>query len=124
MSEQVITIQEIGPTLNLFYAGTHWAKRKKIKDTWRLLVRNAVRNSKIVPVAHYPIEVECCLVFGPKMKRYDWENCAPTAKLIQDGLIHEGILRGDGPKEITAGRLWCIRGGEARTYYRIIPCHS
>lgn len=121
---QTLSIEAVGPTLNMWYAGAHWSKRSRIKKDWHWLVRNAIDQWKIMPVKQYPIFIECRLTFGKGKRRYDWENCAPTAKLIQDALIREGILENDGPKHIAGGKLWAVRGDVTRTIYRMRPIEN
>lgn len=110
---QILKIHgETGPTLNKFYAGMHYSKRKQIKDAWKLLTRIAVAKQGTLPVETYPISIDCCILFGPGKRRYDWENCAATMKLIQDALCSLGILTDDNHKYIIGGRLWTERSDE------------
>jgi len=108
---QILTIyDETGPTLNQFYAGMHYSKRKKLKDTWKLLTRIAVAQQDIKRVEVYPVTIDCRVVFGPGKRRYDWENCSVTMKMIQDALCSLGIIDDDNHKYISGGRIWTKRG--------------
>ena len=109
---QILLIEDIGPTLNEFYAGMHHIRRSEIKRAWRTMVALAVRAQKIQPVKEYPVSIDCRLVFGSKGRRgYDWENAAATVKLVQDGLHHAGILVDDSAKYVRGGRMWCVKMG-------------
>ena len=116
---QVIQVNELGPTLNAFYAGMHYSKRSKIKNDWVTMVAGACNAQKIKPVEEYPVVVACRLIFGPKGKRYDWDNAAATAKVFQDALVKKGILAGDSPKYISGGRIWCVKGKISATQFVI-----
>jgi len=84
------------PSLNAFYSGMHWSKRKKTRDTWH---KKTAMHAPDVAVDEYPVAVECVVLWGSG-RRYDAENLAAGSKLITDGLVEAGVLRGDGPKEI------------------------
>jgi len=105
------------PTINQIYAGAHWAERKKIKDAWRWRVKAALTENPQKPVEHYPVTVEVIVQFTGR--RYDWENCAFAAKLVQDALIAEGILENDSPPYISRGTLIPIKGPEDKVIYVI-----
>lgn len=93
-----LTIEVPGkpPSLNAFYSGMHWSKRKKTRDTWH---EKTALHAPDVSVEEYPVAVECVVLWGSG-RRYDAENLAAGSKLITDGLVEAGVLRGDGPKEI------------------------
>jgi len=93
-----LTIEVPGkpPSLNAFYSGMHWSKRKKTRDSWH---EKTALHAPDVAVEEYPVAVECIVLWGSG-RRYDAENLAAGSKLITDGLVEAGVLRGDGPKEI------------------------
>jgi hypothetical protein len=84
------------PSLNAFYSGMHWSKRKKTRDKWHEKVGLLAPD---VTIDEYPVAVSCVVYWG-EGRRYDAENLAAGSKLITDGLVEAGVLRGDGPKEI------------------------
>lgn len=90
-----IRIDEIGPSLNNWYAGSHWAQRKKVKDRWRLLVREAVAGCEAVDEEDYPVSIEVTCRFGKGRRGYDADNLGATSKLVIDGLIKAGIIEDD-----------------------------
>ncbi len=92
-------LPDVGPTLNEWYAGLHWSKRKALADYWHLLVLKWVRKYDVQPVPP-PVHLAMDFYFGPGRRAYDASNCAATAKLIEDGLVHAKILKGDGPTHV------------------------
>jgi len=73
-------------SLNKFYSGIHWSKRKEFKDNFKLIIRSQT-NVKI----NYPCEV--LYVFGWKGKLLDVSNCVGQLKMIEDV-----IFPNDSPK--------------------------
>jgi len=112
-----LTIEVPGkpPSLNAFYSGMHWAERKNTRDRWH---EKTALHAPDVSVEEYPVAVEC-VVFWGEGRRYDAENLAAGSKLITDGLVEAGVLRGDGPKEIRRVSLEARlmdRGGHLTRY--------
>jgi len=99
--ELPITIEVSGkpPSLNDYYSGQHWSKRKKTRDEWHTTV--AAVASDLTPVEEYPVAVDVTVCFGHGNPRYDTDNLIPAAKLVTDGLVECGVLKDDGPKQIT-----------------------
>lgn len=97
----------VGPSLNAWYSGSHWATRKRIAGQWHMMVKLWVKKYGIVPAKGLvSLEIECS--FGPGRKSYDASNCAATAKLIEDGLVKAKILKGDGPQYVASITLRSI----------------
>jgi len=94
---QVLIIPDIGPSLNE-YDRMHQYKRASLHKRWHSMVKREAKEQGIRAVQQYPalVSVEC--YFGPGRTRFDWNNLSPTAKMIQDGLVHAGILKNDSPK--------------------------
>lgn len=69
------------------------------------LVLAAVREQDIQPVQSYPVEVYVKVLYGKGNPRYDWENNAIIAKVIQDSLIDHGILENDSCRCISRGTI-------------------
>ena len=92
LQEQILTVEWMGPSLNKVYAGGHWGKRMKWAADGHLAVLAAVRKGKISPVTS-PVH----LTFSPfiRGRRYDATNYALTVKILEDGLVKAGILKGD-----------------------------
>lgn len=94
---QSFVIDDIGPSLNVWYAGCHWTKRKKIADLWHTKI--ALLSSQLTPVK-FPVELLMHFQFGKSRLIYDASNCAAAFKLIEDGLVKAGILLSDDYKTI------------------------
>lgn len=71
-------------SLNKWYAGTFWAKRKKIKDEYTLLVRNQF---KYVFPKDKNYEVE--YVFGFRTRPLDASNTIAMVKMIEDIIFED-----------------------------------
>lgn len=67
-------------SLNQWYAGSHWTKRKKIKDIYKLLVRNITKKT-----FHNPCSVEYHYIF--KSRPLDTSNTIAMTKMIEDILF-------------------------------------
>lgn len=66
-------------SLNKWYAGEHWTKRKRIKDDYKLLVK-----SKFKHVFHALGQYAVEYTFYFKGKPLDASNCVAMVKLIED----------------------------------------
>ena len=90
----------VAPTLNKWYAGNHWAKRKKVADEWHHTVRVICLAEKIKAITNYPVCVTTKTYFKTKRKR-DTSNCFPANKLAEDALVKAGILKDDTPQYVS-----------------------
>ena len=90
-----LKIDYIGPSLNKIYAGIHWSKRKKDADAAHLAVKIAAKGCSL---SAKPV----VLVFQPMIRgrAYDVSNYAYTVKLLEDGLVHSGVLADDTNKYV------------------------
>jgi len=86
---QKIIIQGKLPSYNKFYAGIHWAKRKKIADEWHERVFYECKAQKIKPINN-PVFIEFDIKFSGAG---DADNFC--LKVLIDGLVKAKILRGD-----------------------------
>lgn len=75
---------------NKIYAGMHWKARKTLKDQFLWLTLNAMK--KMTPQAG---KVDLEFVFYFKSRPLDSSNCAFAAKMLEDCLVHHGVLKGD-----------------------------
>lgn len=64
-------------SLNDWYAGTHWTKRKKIKDVYSLMVDNVYDK-------HITYPCVCEYSFGFLRNPLDASNCVAMVKMIED----------------------------------------
>jgi len=120
MREQVLRIPLIGPSLNE-YDRANWRKRRAWVSQWALLVKAAAKSQGLTLPESYPVRVEMECHFGPGATRYDWDNLSPTAKLIQDGLVHAGVLHNDSSPYVRGGYMEAFRTKEeSYTLFKII----
>jgi hypothetical protein len=77
MVEEIIIKDLPKISLNEWYAGKHWTFRKKIKDTYKLLIRRAKLSGK------YKVEYE----FHFKSRPLDCTNTIAMVKMIEDILF-------------------------------------
>ena len=92
-------------SLNKFYAGMHWTKRKKLADTWHMWVRSHLIKAGVKPIKNYPISVH--YTFSFKSRPQDWLNCGGMVKMIEDAMVGL-ILEDDGPKYIQSGTITVV----------------
>ena len=77
-------------SLNKWYAGTHWTARKKIKDTYKKLIKHKVEDGE------YDVEY----TFYFKSRPLDATNTIAMAKMIEDI-----IFKNDSYKKIKSVTL-------------------
>jgi hypothetical protein len=105
------------PSLNTYYSGQHWSKRKRVRDDWHEKVALLAPD---IEVTDYPVSVTCEVRFSDGRGQYDTDNCVAAAKLITDGLEEAGVLDGDTPKHIDSVTLRSVRhGDEPEVMYRL-----
>lgn len=79
---------EAPPSWNRFYAGMHWAERKRLADDIHALIRFHM------PVGFAALTVPVALCYTAFQKRpLDADNVA--SKLYTDGLVAAGVLLSD-----------------------------
>jgi hypothetical protein len=96
-----ITIKDLPKiSLNDWYAGTHWSERKRIKDTYKLIIRSQVKEKFTEPC-----DVEYLFTF--QSKPLDCSNCVAMLKMIEDCLFPK-----DGIKVVRSIKLTSRKGIE------------
>jgi Holliday junction resolvase RusA-like endonuclease len=116
---QELRVDAIGPSLNK-YGRAHYNK-KRLVDRWNKMIGWLVKEQGINPVQSYPVRVEVECYFGNKERRFDWDNLSPTPKLIQDALVHAGILQNDSAHFVKSGTMSALKTkGDSYTVFRII----
>lgn len=120
-----IRIEEIGPSNNI-WQNLHYGQQTKIKNRFKWLVKEAVQKQNLKPFTEdaYPVRVTLACYFGKGKIRYDWVNLSQTAKMIEDGLREEGILRQDSKKFVSYGSLIPKEDRSSRTGYSILTLTS
>lgn len=71
-------------SLNLFYSGVHWSKRKKLKDRYKLLIK-----SQFKQVLSKDKTYEVYYTFNFKTRPLDASNCVAMVKLIEDIIFED-----------------------------------
>jgi len=71
-------------SLNKWYSGTHWTKRKKLKDTYTLLV-----NSQFKDVLSKENKYKVDYIFHFKTRPLDASNCVAMVKMIEDIMFED-----------------------------------
>ena len=83
------------PSWNRFYAGMHWAERKRIADEAHTLIRC------YLPFNWQPITVPVSIRYDAyQVRPQDADNIA--SKLYTDGLVRAGVLAGDDWRHVQA----------------------
>jgi len=107
-------IDERPMTWNTFYAGTHWAKRRRISERWHTLTLGALGDRR-------PRIDECYIVAVAHIRGRahipDASNIC--IKPVEDTLVHAGILADDNPDHVK-GVFLRVRTGSPRTGLEII----
>jgi len=96
-------------SLNKWYAGIHWTKRKKIKDIYKLIVKNQFKYlfSKLNT---YTVEY----IFYFKSRPLDASNCVAMLKMIEDI-----IFESDGYNIIKEISIKSLKGKEDKVIIKI-----
>lgn len=103
MKKQEIIIPGIGPSFNKFQNMNVYKRGNLVKE-WENKVGWLVKR-KLQPVKNYPVVLKFVGVFTKNMRSYDCVNMAPTAKMIEDGLVQAGILKNDSRKYVSEVKL-------------------
>ena len=81
---------------NIIYAGVHYRYRMKHKALYRWEVLRACKSQNIQTISDYPVTLS--FRFGFSKNALDSSNCSYMAKLIEDGLVQNEILKNDDIK--------------------------
>lgn len=71
-------------SLNKWYSGEHWSKRKKLKDQYKLLIKSQFKQ---VLLKSNTYEVEYIFTF--RIRPLDASNCVAMVKLIEDVIFED-----------------------------------
>lgn len=85
-----ITLGKV-PSLNSFYAGSHWTKRKKAKDAALEAIKGQLGHNK--GAAYNSFRVTAYVRY-----RYDLDNSIIAVKFTSDALKALGWIKDDSPK--------------------------
>ena len=89
MKEWTITLYDLPKvSLNKIYAGEHYSKRKKLKDTYKLLIK-----SKFKSVFPKTKTYSVTYTFGFRTRPLDTSNTVYMLKLIEDILFEDDTYK-------------------------------
>ena len=88
--EIVLTLGKV-PSLNSFYAGSHWTKRKKAKDAALETIKGQLGHNK--GATYNSFRVTAYVRY-----RYDLDNSIIAVKFTSDALKTLGWIKDDSPK--------------------------
>ena len=88
--EIVLTLGKV-PSLNSFYAGSHWTKRKKAKDAALKEVKEQLGFNQDAPYNSFRVTANV-------RYRYDLDNSIIAVKFTSDALKALGWIKDDSPK--------------------------
>lgn len=107
-----IQVQGIPPSLNKYYSGMHWTKRKSITDEWHLRFLAAFRKAKMPKPLKHPITL-CVIEFCKRIR--DSDGTVMASKFAGDALVKYGYLPDDNPSYIPTVVLQSRKGTEEKT---------
>ena len=88
--EVIVTLGKV-PSLNSFYAGSHWTKRKKAKDAALQEIKEQLGYNTLPPYRSFRIVAYV-------RYRYDLDNSIIAIKFTSDALKTLGWVIDDSPK--------------------------
>lgn len=92
MTELVLEIPLLKPpSLNAYYAGGHWTKRKKAKDLY-------LANIKSFFQEYDPFNAKTFRIDLTYNSRYDCDNAIIAVKFLADSITHLNIVKDDSKK--------------------------
>ena len=85
MTDTLIILKDLPKvSLNKWYAGDHWTKRKKLKDSYKLLVKSQFNH-----VLSKDKQYEVTYNFEFNKRPLDASNCVAMVKLIEDIIFED-----------------------------------
>lgn len=82
---------------NRIYSGLHWAKRNSLKNLYHSQLLEFKNKFKI---NQYPIKIAFRFVWTKTP--LDCSNCSFMAKMIEDGMVENKIIKNDTPEYVSA----------------------
>lgn len=92
-------------SLNKSYAGMHWSKRSALKTLYH---QQFLEFKNKIKIKMYPIEVT--YVFEFSGTPLDVSNCALMVKMLEDGMVVNGLLKGDEPEYVASIKMISKKG--------------
>jgi hypothetical protein len=94
-------------SLNEWYAGCHWTERKRIKDTYKIIIYSQMGHKELSPC-------DCEYDFEFKSHPLDCSNTVAMAKMIEDCLFQK-----DGIKVVRSIKLTSCKGEKDKVTVKI-----
>lgn len=113
-----ICIDHLPPSLNAWYAGSHWSKRKETADTWHGLMLAAFVDAKLPKPLKWPVSLNVTEYCKGNVRDSD-ASCV-AAKLCGDSLVAHGYLPDDSPEYVSHVVLRCEKGKVNKTVITIL----
>lgn len=106
-----VEVEGLPPSLNAFYSGLHWAKRKALADEWHLRFLAAFREARFEPFKR-PVLINCTLY--SKRQPRDADNAVIAVKFAQDALHLGGYIPDDSPEYVHTVILSSKKAGDGK----------
>jgi len=103
------------PTLNTFYAGKHWAIRKKRKADYNTYIEKALSNYDKWNMESFALDIRYNC-------NYDVDNAIIAAKFVSDYLTANGYIPKDTPNYFTSQRTSFDKSLQKGEFLVIIKC--
>lgn len=108
-----IEVNALPPSLNAFYGGMHWTKRKALVDEWHGLFLTALNDAQVPKEIPTPVVItitEFC-----KSHVRDADNAVVAAKFLCDSLKLYGYIPDDNYRYISSVILMTKKGESDKT---------
>ena len=106
-----IPLNGLKTSTNLFYVGTHWSKRKELKDSILSYARVFCKKSRAIE--RWPVSIRYRFIF--ETRPLDTLNTAILAKMFEDSLCTLEILPDDSPQYVAESILEVIKQGPGKS---------
>lgn len=111
--EYHLEVEGLPPSLNAFYGGMHWTKRKSIVDEWHLLFLDAFRRADLPRRLECPISLDITQYCKGVVR--DCDNAVIASKMCGDSLKEYGYIKDDGREYVYPVTLRTEKGKQNRT---------
>jgi hypothetical protein len=105
------------PSLNMIYAGKHWAVRKKYKDDYKKIIRERLEEIDGFTCETYSLDIRY-------NSRLDIDNGILVSKFLSDTLVEDGCVQDDSPKYFKEVRIRYDKEVEMNHYIVTIKCKN
>ena len=99
---------------NKIYAGMHWTARKRLKDNYLMITSPFKR---MCPIDE---KVDLDFKFYFTKNVLDSSNCSFLAKMLEDCLVHHGVLKDDSIKYVGRVSIQSFKSEEKESDYCVI----